>query len=498
MMSRIVTLLTGILLLHITLSAEELALIPNPRSVTYTSTELIAIPEVTQQTVCADSFSRPESYRLAIDAFGARILAADSAGLYYARQTLRQLRETSPQGIRPLVIDDSPRLPRRALMVDPARHFIPVADLKRFVELMARYKFNVLQLHLTDDQGWRLPVEGHPELTAVNPLSGEFYVPAGTSYTRQELEDLVRFAARHHVEIVPEVDIPGHTVSLLAAHPELRCTAADTIDMIPGQTDNRMICAAQDDAYAIIDTVIGTLAAIFPSPYIHLGGDEAAMSRNWQLCDSCRSLMHRLGLEDTRGLMGHFFGRVLPMVRDRGKKAILWCELDNIYYPASEFLFPYPDDVMLVTWRNALTPTCLELTRRSGNQLLMAPGEYAYLDYPQRRGDLPERGNWGMPVTSLAKSYQLDPLYGMSDDSNTNVVGVMGTLWGEAIRDYDRLTYMAFPRALALSEAGWTPMERRDWDSFRQRMLPVLYALMRDGVSFRVPFETVTPQPTDK
>lgn len=190
-------------------------------------------------------------------------------------------------------------------------------------------------------------------------------------------------------------------------------------------------------------------------------------------------------------LMTPFFNRILATVRQCGKRAILWCELDNIYPPANDYLFPYPEDVTLVTWRYGLTPTCQTLTHKHGHQLIMAPGEYAYLDYPQWRGDLPEFNNWGMPLSTLENCYKLDPGYGRPTEEQRHVLGVMGTLWAEAIADINRATYMAFPRAFALAEAGWTQMEHRSWESFKTRLYPNLTDLMRCGVSVRVPFEIV-------
>ena len=178
-------------------------------------------------------------------------------------------------------------------------------------------------------------------------------------------------------------------------------------------------------------------------------------------------------------------------MRSNGKKAILWCELDNIWPPANEYLFPYPTDVTLVTWRNALTPKCIELTRKHGHRLIMAPGEHTYLDYPQYKGDLPERGNWGMPTTTLEQSYRLDPGMGLPVDEHAHITGVMGTLWAEAIRDINRVTYMAFPRAMAIAEAGWSNMDMRSWESFKERIYPNIYDMMKRGVSVRVPFEII-------
>ena len=202
-------------------------------------------------------------------------------------------------------------------------------------------------------------------------------------------------------------------------------------------------------------------------------------------------MMERLGYTKPTQLMIPFFNRVLDEVRKNDKKPILWCELNNIWPPADDYLFPYPKDVTLVTWRNALTPTCLDLTRKNGHNIIMAPGEHAYLDYPQYRNDFPEFNNWGMPITTLQKTYELDPAYGCLEADAAHIQGVMGTLWAEAIPDVNRATYMAFPRALALAEAGWSEMPQRSWDSFKQRIFPNIYELMKQGVSVRVPFEIV-------
>ena len=199
--------------------------------------------------------------------------------------------------------------------------------------------------------------------------------------------------------------------------------------------------------------------------------------------------MKEKGYAKVSELMGYFFGRILPYVRDNGKEAILWCELDNIRMPVSGYLFPYPQDVTLVTWRYGLTPFCMDLTLQHGHQLIMAPGEYAYLDYPQWPGDLPEFNNWGMPVTSLETCYRFDPGYGRPATEQNHILGIMGTWGGEAIKAINRVTYMTYPRALALAEAGWTRMEFRKWDSFRERLYPNLMNLMRHGVSVRAPFE---------
>ncbi len=432
-----------------------------------------------------------EHYVLTVGKEGIDVKGGSAAAVFYGVMTLRQMLMGDPcatrsRKIAATRIDDAPRFGYRALMLDPARHFLPVDDVKHYIDQMAHYKYNVLQLHLTDDQGWRLEVRDHPQLTA-----GQEH------YRREDLAEIIRYAAQRHIQVVPEIDIPGHTVAVLAAFPDLGCSSSDTIAKVVGKTEHLMLCAANDRVYDLYKHIIHEVATLFPSPYIHLGGDEANIGRNWAKCSHCQALMKKKGYTQPEQLMIPFFRKMLAMVRKEGKKPVLWCELDNIYPPAHDYLFPYDRDVTLVTWRGGLTPTCLDLTRRHGNPIIMAPGEYCYFDYPQWKGDLPEFNNWGMPTTPLRKCYELDPGYGRSQEEQEHIMGVMGTLWGEAIQDIHRATYMTYPRGLALAEAGWTRMELRDWESFRQRLYPNLADMMRRGVSFRVPYE-IAVSPTSK
>lgn len=426
-----------------------------------------------------------EHYMINVDAKGMTISGSTPAAVYYGVMTTDQLLlgdvcSTKSKQIAAIRIDDAPRFGYRALMIDPARHFIPVEDVKFYIDQMTRYKYNVLQIHLTDDQGWRIEIKKHPRLT-----TGKEY------YTQEQLDDLIRYAAQRHIEIVPELDIPGHTVAVLAAYPELGCTHTDTIEKNVGTTVDLMLCAANEKVYTVYKDIIDEVSALFPSRYIHLGGDEAVIEKNWTKCTRCQAMMKASNYTKASQLMIPFFGRMLDFVRNDGKEPILWCELDNVRLPANDYLFPYPQDVTLVSWRWGLTPACLDLTSKHGNKIILAPGEYAYLDYPQLKGDLPEFNNWGMPVTTLKKCYEFDPGYGRKATEQSHIQGVMGTLWAEAMKDINRVTYMTYPRGLALAEAGWTQMEHRNWESFKERMYPNLGNLMKQGVSVRVPFEIV-------
>lgn len=426
-----------------------------------------------------------EHYILSVSDRSITIKGATSGAILYGIMTLDQILlgnscQSSSGVVVAIEIDDQPRFGYRSLLLDPARHFLPIEDIKFYIDQMIRYKYNTLQLHLTDDQGWRIQIKKHPGLTQT-----------GNYYTQEELQVLIQYATERNVEIIPEIDIPGHTVAALSAYPELGCTHTDTMPKIVGETTNLMLCANNEQVYSFVEDIITEVADLFPSHYIHLGGDEAVLEQNWTICEHCSQLMKQKGYTKAAQLMNDFFGKIIPMAREKGKEVSLWCELDNIRMPAKEYLFDYPQDVILTTWRDGLTPLCIDLTAQHGNKLIMAPGEYAYLDYPQYTNDFPEYKNWGMPITTLESVYSFDPGYGLPAEKQAHIVGVNGTLWGEAITDMNRATYMTYPRGLALAEAGWTQMEHRDWESFKGRMFPNITELMKRGVSVRVPFEVI-------
>lgn len=431
------------------------------------------------------SLQSDESYRLDISPRGISIVARHRRGAIYGAMTLLQMleshydhRRSALAPLECLSISDSPRYALRGLMLDPARHFLPIADIKAYIDIMLRYKYNTLQLHLTDDQGWRFEVKHLSQLASRE------------HYTREELKELLDYAQERGVDIIPEIDIPGHTAALLHALPELRIEAHRDSTFVLGKTDNVMLSAVAEQTYTALRHIFVELREIFPAgTRLHLGGDESAITRNWAQSPSHLELMHRLGYQQPEQLMDYFFARVYPMVRSLGFHPMQWCELDNVRLPAERYLMQYPQDVALVTWRMGLTPLCIELTRQSGHQLVLAPSESAYLDYPQWRGDLPEYNNWGMPITSLERSYNYDLRSGISAHDNQHILGVMATLWGEAIKDIHRAYYMSYPRALAIAEQGWTAHRHRSWHDFRRSVPYILNTLERQGIAHRRPVE---------
>lgn len=405
--------------------AEELRRVIKDR--TGKDSEIVRGDKIPLRAVCLKldaALTAAEGYELTVNASEVCIAGKTAAGVFYGIQTFDQLLAgdggsrlcTSVGGVK---ITDSPRFGYRALMLDPARHFIPLGEVKRFIDLMARFKFNVLQLHLTDDQGWRVEIKAFPALTekgACRNPQGGMNGPDNGYYTQEELKELVAYAARKHVEIVPELDIPGHTAAVVYTYPHLGCLRSDSVSLVLGKTTDRMLCAAEEETYELYDRIISEVSSLFPSRWIHLGGDEAVMEKNWGVCPRCRALMEKKGFRKTDELMGWFFKRIEESVKRNGKEMMLWCELDNIRMPAERFLFDYPKDCTLFTWRMGLTPKTIELTGRAGIKLIASPGEYCYFDYPQWQGDLPEFNNWGMPLLSLQQAYAFDPGYGLPEE----------------------------------------------------------------------------------
>ena len=391
--------------------------------------------------------------------------------------TLSQLLETPDAEARcstlpALIVEDEPRTALRELMVDPARIFIPLKELKPFVVEMARFKFNALHLHLVDDQAWRMEIKTYPLLTELGSHRvGMDDMPLEISgyYTQEEMRDFVAFAARHHVEVIPEIEMPGHEIAAIHCYPQLTCGARKVPIRLTCGVSNELLCPGEEFVYEFLGNVFRELSEVFPSRYVHLGGDEAGNPplNCWTHCEKCDSLRRKLGITATDGsenwrLQKHLFDRVIDTLRTRhGKTPMFWYETD---------FREIPEGCVTFAWRHGLTAAAIRAAQENGRKIMLCPGEHCYLDYPAAPGDMPEV-NWGMPVTSLEQTYRLDPAWGFGEDfEKHNLMGVAGTLWSECISSPERLYYMAYPRAMALAEAGWSIPANRSWESFRERV----------------------------
>lgn len=429
-----------------------------------------------------------EAYRLSVSRDEICIRGGSAAGVFYGLMTLDQVMASTPVGrcasIPQMAVVDGPRLSLRELMADPARIFRPIEDLKAFVAEMARYKYNALHLHLVDDQAWRVEIKAYPRLVeqgAQRVGMDDMQMPISGYYTQQELRELVAYAARYHVQVIPEIELPGHEVAAIHCYPQLTCGGKHVPIRTTCGVSNELLCPGEPFVYEFLGKVFAELAAIFPSPYVHLGGDEAGMPplAAWTECDKCRALKRRLGIErdvreDNWQLQKYLFDCVIDTLRTKhGKTPMFWYETD--------FREIQPGCITFA-WRHGLTETAIRAARANGARIMLCPGEYCYFDYPMAAGDMPEV-NWGMPVNPLQRTYSLDPAWGMGTDfEKTNLAGVAGTLWSECIPSAERLYYQAYPRALALAEVAWTPQVVRSWPDFARRLRHVQTDQMRRGI----------------
>ena len=405
-----------------------------------------------------------DAYRLSITTQGVHLSSGGREGRLYGLITLQQLQDqlaAQPEGIPCGVIQDKPRYPWRGLMVDPARHFIPARDLKKFVDLMAYYKFNKLHVHLTDNQGWRLPVPGYPRLQSIASKRAESFgdgTPHGGIYTKQELKDLVAYCAARGIEVIPEIDVPGHNQALHAAYPEFFCFPKTDMNVrtVAGNS-KELVCPQKPEVWKFYAAVFKELKDIFPSNIVHLGGDEAP-TKLWKKCPLCREARAKAGLKDEQEQMKAFFAKMTSLLARNGQTPQFWYEGNaGIYHPGET----------VYAWRADQAKQSIEKTKKAGLKLVMASNEYCYLDFPQFQGQY----NWGwMRTTTLEKCYGLDPAFGNAGQDADHIQGVHAAVWAEHLPTLEHLLYRTYPRAMAIAEAGWSPPEKRSWENFRQKV----------------------------
>lgn len=430
-----------------------------------------------------DEIKQKEAYQLNISGSKICITGGSATGIFYGIQSLQQWMwnnyNLESKEVSCVNINDEPRYSYRALMLDPARHFLPVEDIKRYVDVMAKYKFNRLHLHLSDDQGWRIEIKKYPRLTEIGSVrketEGNGIVHSGF-YTQNQLRDLVAYAAKRHVTIIPEIDVPGHSVAAIAAYPHLTCFDEPLDVRTTVGVSKDLLCGGNDSVFIFLDDVIGELAEIFPGEEFHIGGDEAPLD-HWKKCSKCQKRMNELNLESPQHLMSYFFKQVNRSLEKNNKRPLIWYELDVPLYPDNSTMF---------AWRNGLSQKVIKKSKEMGYQLIMSPGEHAYFDYPQAKGE--KVCNW-MPVLSLEQVYRFDPCMGVKDSETDHIIGVEATIWGEYVQNIDRAFYMTWPRGMALAEAGWSLDGKRDWTVFKGKLKIHLNTLSEQGVNYRKPKE---------
>ncbi|HEX3647053.1 MAG TPA: beta-N-acetylhexosaminidase [Pseudonocardiaceae bacterium] len=416
-----------------------------------------------------------EGFRLEITPDQVLVLAADAAGAHYAAQTLRQL--CGPEAFRAVpaagwtlpcgVVEDRPRFGWRGCLLDVARHFRPKADVLRFVDLLAAHRLNVLHLHLTDDQGWRIEVPGKPRLTEIGAWRAESTVgsppggrpdgiPHGGYYTTADLREIVAYAADRAITVVPEIDVPGHTQSAIAAYPDLGNTGR-TLPVWTSWGISENVLNAEESTVDFFRTVFDHVVDVFPSTVIGVGGDEVPTTQ-WEHSDGARRRLAELGVGDVAGLHGWFVQRIANHLAMLGRRALGWDEIAGVG--------PVPDGTLIASWRGEQAGID---AARAGFDVVMCPARHTYLDY--RQSDHPAEPVPVGSVLTLDDVYRYEPIpAGLTGPAAGHVLGAQAQVWTEHLDSVQRVDYAAFPRLAAFAEVVWSQADRRDLADFRRRL----------------------------
>ncbi|MFF8290284.1 beta-N-acetylhexosaminidase [Streptomyces sp. NPDC016309] len=488
----------------------------------------------------------PEGYRIVIDGYAQRISGGSAAGVFRGAQTYRQLlgpdaHRRAPVGppgrewaVPTVVVEDAPRFPWRGLMLDVARHFLPKDDVLRYVDLLAAHKLNVLHLHLTDDQGWRLEIRKYPRLTEVGAWRARTKrghrasalwddTPHGGHYTQDDIREIVVYAADRHVSVVPEIDVPGHSQAAIAAYPELGNTDVTGPAALPVWDTwgvNRNVLAPTDHTLRFYEDVLEEVLELFPSPFVHLGGDECPKDQ-WRASPAAQARIAELGLADEDGLQAWFVRHFDRWLADRGRRLIGW---DEILEGGSraEGRAPVESDeeegvrnerpcdeerregvraaggettslglapgAAVSSWRGYAGGIA---AAEAGHDVVMCPEQHVYLDHRQDEGpDEPVPIGY---VRTLEDVYRFEPVPpGLSPEAAAHVIGTQANVWSEVLDSRARVDYQVFPRLAAFAEVAWStrlPADpaARDFADFARRMTVHYRRLDALGVGYRPP-----------
>ncbi|GAA3571349.1 beta-N-acetylhexosaminidase [Snuella lapsa] len=451
-----------------------------------------------------DKVSNNEGYELFVEYDKVVISGKSPTGIFYGIQTLKQLMPTviEKKGvlegeltIPAIHIEDSPRYNYRGMHLDVARHFFPVTYIKKYIDLIAMHKMNTFHWHLTEDQGWRIEIKKYPKLTEVggwrngtiighSPGTGNDQKKYGGYYTQEEVKEVVEYAASKHITVIPEIEMPGHSGAAIAAYPYLSCFPEEPTDKNYSMLSEKskalqkagtpkvvyetwgiikdVYCAGKEETFTFLEDVLSEVMALFPSTYIHIGGDECP-KENWKCCPKCQHRIKNLSLKDEHELQSYFIQRMERFINSKGKKIIGWDEI------LEGGLAP---NATVMSWRGEKGG--IEAAKQRHN-VIMTPSHSCYFDHYQHE----DKDNEPLAIgglTTVKDVYAYNPSPSELTEVEQNyILGAQGNVWTEYIGTEDYLEYMVLPRMTALSEVIWTPQELRDWDDFKRR-LPNLIA----------------------
>ena len=477
------------LLLFVSCTSEEVRqvnLIPKPEQMTMTggtfrADSLALFGEQSARninTVIDDAWSGSlEGYQLDVTSKGIDLRAGSPDGLFYGIQTLRQL---YAGGEVPCVsIRDNPRFGYRGLHLDVSRHFFSKEEVMKLLDVMSFYKLNTLHMHLTDAGGWRIEIDKYPKLTSETAFRTESdwrkwwdghdrkYLPEGTPgayggyYTKEDIREIVEHAASKHINIIPEIEFPGHSEEVLMAYPELSCSGKPYL--------NGDFCIGNEQSFTFMEDVLAEVIDLFPSEYIHVGGDEAGKSA-WKKCPKCQALMKKKGMKSVDELQSYMIHRAEEFLNSKDRKLIGWDEI------LEGGLAP---EATVMSWRGEDGGI---KSARMGHDVVMTPGNYMYLDFYQADPKTQPYAIGGYTPIKKVYSYDPVPADSLTEEECRHILGVQANTWTEYIQTPEHLEYMMFPRALAVAEIGWTPQELRTWEDFKPRMNAHISQLQGMGI----------------
>lgn len=416
-----------------------------------------------------------EGYKLTVSKKNIIIRANTGKGIFYGLQSLFQLlppsfaakaeRNSQVFTVPCVEITDQPRYSYRGMHLDVCRHIFPVETIKTYLDIMAMYKLNTFHWHLTDDQGWRIEIKKYPELTRIGSIrkgtqvgrSDEHDgVPYGGYYTQDQVREIVAYAAARYITVVPEIEMPGHAVAALAAYPQLSCTGGPFDVRTQWGVADDIYCAGNEDVYGFIEDILTEVMGLFPSKYIHVGGDEAPKTR-WEACPKCQAKMKQEGLKNEMELQSYFIKRIERFLNSKGRRLIGWDEI------LEGGLAP---EATVMSWRGVQGGIDAAV---QGHDVIMTPVDYCYFDYYQADPSSEPLAIGGYLTLKTVYSYEPTPPV-LDAAQARHILGAQGNLWTEYIKTPEQLMYMAFPRGIALSEITWSQKNDLDWDDFSQRM----------------------------
>ena len=433
----------------------------------------------------------PEAYRLKVDDRKVEISAPSEAGVFYGIQTLRKsvsVHEGAGAVELPAVeINDSPRFSYRGMMLDVGRHMFSMDEIKTYIDMLALHNINRFHWHLSEDQGWRIEIKKYPKLTEIGSKRSETVIgrnsgeydgkPYGGFYTQEQAREIVAYAAERYITVIPEIDLPGHMQAALAAYPELGCTGGPyEVWRMWGISDN-VLCAGNDKTIQFIKDVLAEIIDIFPSKYIHIGGDESPRTR-WQKCPKCQALIRKEGLKADKNhsaedrLQSYCNARIEKFLNERGRQIIGWDEiLEGDLAP----------NATVMSWRGSAGGI---KAAQMGHDVIMTPNTYCYFDYFQSKDKENEPYDAIGGYLPVEQVYSFNPTEGLNEEQAKYILGAQANVWTEYMTSTQQVEYMILPRMAALAEVQWTEPSKKEYNNFLERLNSLAKIYDRDGLNY--------------